>query len=230
MGDSAFLLEILFFGAVAVFLIHRLWSVLGRRHGEEQQRSNPFQGSMSGAEGREDDRVVTLPDRGGPDAAPPVSRIDSEEVGLNNALTQIKLVEPGFDDRRFLEGARGAFGMIVEAFSAGDLPTLEMLLAPDLFDTFRREIERRADSDETLETEIRNLHNADIVQATLNGTALHLTVRFVSEQLRVLRSAEGTVLDGDPDQPIELVDLWTFSRNIQSPDPNWELVETRVEG
>jgi len=43
----------------------------------------------------------------------------------------------------------------------------------------------------------------------------------------VLHDADGTVIDGNPDQTVEVTDIWTFSRNTRATDPNWALVETR---
>jgi predicted lipid-binding transport protein (Tim44 family) len=62
----------------------------------------------------------------------------------------------------------------------------------------------------------------------MEGSWAHVTVRFVSDQVNVTRDAEGNILDGDPEQLAEIVDLWTFARDTSSRDPNWELVSTGV--
>ncbi len=237
MGESGFFFELLILGAVAAFLIHRLWSVLGRRHGEEQQRSNPFASGSRSETG--EDNVVHLPERGdgGRGAAeagapqPTASNSDSREIGLSAALTQIKIAEPSFDPKGFVEGAKSAFAMIVEAFADGDRDTLKPLLAPDLYEVFEKEIGRREETGFTHKTTIKQIHNADIIEAQLNGTAIHVTVRFVSDQERqVLDADDNPVPEETSDGPEELVDVWTFSRVAGSPDPNWELAETRTEG
>ena len=57
-----------------------------------------------------------------------------------------------------------------------------------------------------------------------------VTVRFVSEQINVLRGAEGQIIDGNPNEVQKVVDLWTFRRDTKSGDPNWLLIKTESEG
>ncbi len=40
---------------------------------------------------------------------------------------------------------------------------------------------------------------------------------------------DGKVIDGDPDNVVEIKDLWTFARDTNSRDPNWKLVATEAE-
>ena len=53
-----------------------------------------------------------------------------------------------------------------------------------------------------------------------------MTVKFVSEQINVTRDAAGTAVEGDAQQIATVTDVWTFSRNTRSRDPNWLLVAT----
>ena len=62
----------------------------------------------------------------------------------------------------------------------------------------------------------------------MEGRTAFVTVKFISEQINVTRDKAGTIIDGDPDQPLEVVDIWTFARNTRSRNPNWTLIETRV--
>ena len=68
--------------------------------------------------------------------------------------------------------------------------------------------------------------SADLVDATLANRIARLTLRFVSRQINVTRDAQGRVIGGDPARPEEVVDLWTFERDVRSRDPNWLLAET----
>jgi len=227
MGDNPHLIAIIVFGALAAF---RLWNVLGRRHGEERQRPSALsreEGAGPTAESEpvaerglgsaEDESVFS----GGP--------YHAADVGLDTVLTQLRIVDPDFESARFLDGAKGAFRMIVEAYAAGDTETLEPLLSPELMATFRREIGRRAQKGRHLETAIRSIESAEIVDASLAGAAAHISVKFVSTQTALVKDADGAVLEGDPESAETVTDIWTFSRNIRWKDPNWELVETRTE-
>jgi len=225
MGGDFNVIQILIFAAVAAFLIYRLRSVLGRRTGHERQRRNPFTPSGEQGEQRAPDNVVHLPERARgeegelPAEAPPT---------LSAGLTQIRIADPSFDAGSFTHGAKRAFAMIVEAFAKGDTGTLRPLLSDDLFDEFSGEIRRRAAEGEVHETRLVNMKSADILEARMDGRTALVTVKFVTDQINVIRDDQGNVIEGDPEAVHELVDIWTFARNTRAGDPNWTLVETRT--
>lgn len=222
MGDGFVFIEIVIFAMIAAFLVYRLRSVLGRRTGEEQQRPNPFT-SRAGLP----DNVVSLPDRNRPrpDAVP----VSDEPVSLAGALEQIKAADPSFDEKNFLQGAKAAFQMIVEAFARGDTAVLRPLLADDVYDGFARAIRARQAAGEQSETQVERVREAEVVEARLGADhTATVTVKIVSDQMNVLRDRTGTVIDGDPDSVLEATDIWTFARNTRARDPNWALVETHT--
>jgi predicted lipid-binding transport protein (Tim44 family) len=225
MSDGYALLDILFFAVVAVFIAARLRSVLGRRTGHERPRPPRIQPQPAPATGEASDKVVALPDRRRGAEEPAIAA----EAGpaLKDGLTRIRLADPTFDLDSFLEGAKVAFAMIVEAFAKGDKATLEPLLAPPVFASFAAAIDERQRLGRTLETELVALRGAEVVGAALEGRLARVTVRFTSEQINCTRDASGAVVEGDPSAVETVVDLWTFQRDVTSRDPNWALVETR---
>lgn len=219
MGEGFVFIEIVIFAMIAAFLVYRLRSVLGRRTGEERPRPSPFTAAPS-----RPDNVVPLPQRAAVDAAPAAD----EPVSLAEAIRQIHAADQSFDEKVFLQGARGAFQMIVGAFALGDTAALRPLLADDVYDSFAKAIRQRQSAGETLETRIERIRDADVIEARLDGRDAVVTVKFVSEQTNLVRNTAGEIVDGDPRQPVEVVDIWTFRRNTRARDPNWALVETRV--
>ena len=232
MGEGLQFIDILIFAMIAAFLVYRLKSVLGRRHGEERQRPNPYAarpGQQAGrTEGRPADNIVPMPER--VPAADTGVRVAEGPRSLAESIALVRSADPSFDEKQFLEGARMAFQMVVGAFAAGDTATLRPLLSDEVYGNFATAIEERRRRGEVLETRIEQVADADVVEADLDGRNALLTIRFVSNQVNVTKAADGSVVDGDPDQVEEVVDLWTFARNVQSRDPNWTLVETRVPG
>ncbi|WP_345774198.1 Tim44/TimA family putative adaptor protein [Azospirillum argentinense] len=167
MGDGFVFVEILIFAMIAAFLVYRLRSVLGRRTGEERQRPNPFTARPN----NQPDNVVAMPNRERP--VPNAAPSPDEPVSLATALEQIKAADPSFDEKYFLQGARGAFQMIVEAFAKGDTATLRPLLSDEVYDNFARAVRERQAAGETLETRIETITDADVVEARMDGrTAL----------------------------------------------------------
>lgn len=226
MSEGFAYIDILFFAMVAAFIALRLRSVLGRRTGQERRRTGGFEPARrnNGAA----DNVVSLPDR--PVSASEVDPAIGElaDDTLKAGLTQIRLADQRFDLKGFIAGARAAFEMIVEAFAAGDKGTLRPLLADDVFAGFAGAIDQREAAGQSLDTQLITIRDVQPVEAAMRDSWARVTVRFTSEQVNVLRDAEGNVLEGDPATAEEVIDLWTFERDTRSADPNWLLAETRT--
>lgn len=219
MGDFPHYFDIILFAMVAGFLILRLRSVLGRRTGQERRRNNPFlrQPEPTG------DKVVPLGPRV---AVPPPTATAPPGDAVAAGLAAIHNADPEFDPAHFVDGARVAFEMIVAAFAAGDKKKLRPLLSDEVYRPFSAAIDEREAAKETLETRILGIKQLDIVEAQLAGRWARVTLKIVSDQINVIRAHDGSIVDGDPDHPIEKTDFWTFARDTRSTDPNWALVAT----
>jgi predicted lipid-binding transport protein (Tim44 family) len=231
MGDGFQFLDIVLFAMVAAFLVLRLRSVLGKKTGHQEPRQDPV--SRRQQDSNDDGNVVELPNNRNNDAPDihepdPTESLDPNDP-LSAGITQIRIADNTFNPGEFAGGARGAFEMIVQAFADGDADTLKNLLADDVFENFNDAIETRKDADETLETTIIGIKSADMIEAGMDGTNAAVTMKFVSEQVNVTRDSEDRIVDGDPNQVTNITDIWTFSRDTKSRDPNWFLVETRSQ-
>ena len=234
--------DIILIGLVAVFLILRLRSVLGKRTGNERPPArDPFTPptppnappriGTDAAQGN--DNVVQMP--------APTPRTSSPTSGPGGiratvmptataGVAAIRAADPGFDALGFAAGARSAFTTIVEAFAKGDTVPLRALLDPPTHASFEQAIRGRAERNEKAECTLIGFEASDIAGAEMQGDFAQVTVRFVSEQINVTRNAEGQVADGNPNEVQKVIDLWTFRRNTKSSDPNWQLVKTESEG
>ena len=220
MSDGFAYLDILFFAMVAAFIAFRLRSVLGRKTGHERPRVDPL-GQRPAP--RSNDNVVPLPDRGPAPAGDAAAPADGQ---VGSGVAAIRRADPHFDGDHFLQGARAAFAMIVEAYAKGDKQALRPLLADDVFAQFAGAIDQREQAGRTLSTELVATRAAELVEAGMAGSRARVTVRFTSEQINLTRDAAGDIVEGDPRQIDTVVDLWTFERDTRSRDPNWQLVET----
>lgn len=228
MGDLPQYFDIILFAMVAAFLILRLRSVLGRRTGHERRPDSFSRPADSRSAERAGDRignnVIPLGARGssGRPPLPTTKPADAVAAGIE----RLRSADPGFDAVAFLEGARTAFEMIVAAFAAGDRVRLRPLLSDEVYKPFSDAIDERKAAGETLETRILTLKSIDIVETGLADRIARVTVKFVSEQINVLRAHDGSIVDGHPENPAEKTDFWTFARDTRSSDPNWVLVTT----
>lgn len=212
MDDNGSLVGIIIFAGIAVFLLFRLRAVLGRRTGEERERPNPF------------DRPPIVPyqpsDIGSYGGRPAVV-IENDPtlpLSLNARLAKIHEADPAFDEKHFLAGAKSAFQMIVAAFAAGDLATLRPLLSSHLYGEFGRAISERPKNQNAVEpVRFAGPVEAEIVDAGMSGREAHVQVRFASRQMHAGETEPAST---------ETIDLWCFSRDLSSRDPNWQLIET----
>ena len=235
--------DIILIGLVAVFLILRLRAVLGKRTGNEQPPArDPFTPpAPPAAQPRVDasaggnDNVVPLPTSNPP---PRMSQPTTGPGGIratvlpsaSAGVAAVRAADPTFEPVPFTAGARAAFSTIVEAFARGDTNTLRPLLDGPTFAAFEAEIRARAGRREKHETTLIGFEASDVYAAEMVGDDASVTVRFISEQIQVTRDAEGQVADGNPNEVVKAVDLWTFRRNTKSSDPNWVLTKTESEG
>ncbi|WP_244906028.1 Tim44/TimA family putative adaptor protein [Tistlia consotensis] len=224
-------MDILFFAAIAAFLVLRLRSVLGKRTGHQSNDFDPFR-DRQGAEKAADEKIVRLPDGRRPAEPQPADQpedtaLAGTERPAVKGVAAVRAADPAFDEAGFLQGARAAFEMIVTAFAQGDAKALRPLLADEVYKDFSGAIDERQARKETLDTTLVGIEKAELAEAELQGRTAFVTVRFVSQQVNVTRDAEDRIVDGDANEVETITDLWTFARNVKSRDPNWKLVATQ---
>lgn len=207
---------------VALFIGLRLYSVLGERTGHEQQ---PI---LKPAES--DARAA--PQVTQPVATPPVPAETGDMAFVPTAGPGVRAIlaaDPSFDVARFLEGAKSAYRMILEAFWKGDLDTLKSHVEPHIYEAFEGSVEQRNTDKLTLDNRLVTIDQAVISEATLERGVAVITVRFEADIAAVTRNSDGQVVAGSLSDAVQTRDLWTFRRDTGSRDPNWLLVETDEE-
>jgi predicted lipid-binding transport protein (Tim44 family) len=147
-------------------------------------------------------------------------------LAAQNGIQAIVAADRRFDLGQFLGGARSAYQMILEAYWRGDKEELRQLCDNDVFEGFAAAIDARTAAGETLDNRLIRVEEAVIDAAQYNAPMARITVRFVADIATVTRDADGHVIAGSLDDAIESRDLWTFSRDLTSRDPDWLLDET----
>ncbi len=189
-------MEILILAAVAVFVLARLFSVMGKQKGapppefRRQANSERPQPVLVHSESNDDEED------------------DFEEA---SGLEKIARVDPSFNQREFLAGAKSAYEMIVKAFEAGDRATLRSLLTDDVYADYEAAIDARETSGEAA-PDFERIRDAQIEGGELNGSVAEVSVLFSAElatEERIMSTRE----------------IWTFERDTKSRDPNWRLAD-----
>ena len=213
------MLEIVLLAMVAAFLGLRLYSVLGRRAEQEEE---PVPQRF------EADEPPAVRPAAIPSAVPAPRAVELEGVmpAVERALREIAAADSKFNLAQFLEGARGAYRMILEAFWKGDRETLRELCDDDVYAGFVGAIDARVAAGETMDNTLIRVEEVRIHSASLDGKTARIALLFVADIASVTRDRDGTVIAGSLDDAIESRDVWTFSRNVTSRDPAWLLDET----
>jgi predicted lipid-binding transport protein (Tim44 family) len=207
---------------VALFIGLRLYSVLGERTGHEQQ---PIL-KPADPDARVEPRISQ------PTAPQPISADSGDMAFLPTAGPGVRALlaaDPTFDVARFLEGAKGAYRMVLESFWKGELDAVRGHVDDHVFETFSSAVEQRKKDGLVLDNRLVAVDQAVIAEASVDRAVAIVTVRFEADIAAVTRNSEGQVVAGSMSDAVQTRDLWSFRRDISSRDPNWLLIETDEE-
>lgn len=202
---------------VTVFLAFRLYAVLGKRTGHEQQ-PRPAE-ELAGP------KPVGAPL---PDIAAESKPLGDPIVlpGAARGVRAIAAADSSFEAARFVDGAKSAYRMILEAFWKSDEAALAELTNDEVRGAFGDAIAERKAAGQVLDNRLVTIERAVISEAELDGQVARVTVRFDADIAAVTRDSEGKVIAGSTTDAVPTHDAWTFSRQVRADDPNWLLVET----
>ena len=212
--------SIVLLAMIAAFLGMRLYSVLGKRTGHEQEPVLPRERAAA--------TPVRLDEGDGAPAVVPASADTAGlvyEPGAEAGLRQLLATDRNFDAGRFMEGAEAAYRMILEAYWKGDRDTLRDLCDDDSYDAFVEAITAREARGETLENRLIRIDSAKITAIETSRGEARITVRYHADISAITRDADGKLIAGSMSDAEQADDLWTFRRQIGSNDPNWVLDE-----
>ena len=213
--------SIVLLAMIAAFLGMRLYSVLGKRTGHEQEPVLPRERTAASS-------PVRLDESDGSQTTAPASADTSGlvyEPAAEAGLRQLLASDRNFDAGRFMEGAEAAYRMILEAYWKGDRDTLRDLCDDDSYQAFADAITARDARGETLDNRLMVIDSAKITAVELNSSEARITVRYRADISAVTRDADGKLIAGSMSDATQTDDLWTFRRKIGSNDPNWVLDE-----
>lgn len=205
------------FAMVAAFLALRLYTVLGRRTGHEQAAPKPAEERVS---------APAMPRAVDVAAEPRELAQRHIEAKAEQGLRALVAADSKFDVAQFLDGAKSAYRMILEAFWKGDRETLGWLTEDDVREAFEAAIAEREAAGHTLDNRLVSIERAVISDVAIDGRVARITVRFDADVAAVTRDAEGNVVAGSLTDAVDTHDVWTFARSLRSDDPNWKLAET----
>lgn len=213
------IVEIVILAMIAAFLGLRLYSVLGQRaEHEEEHVPKHFDTPVS---------PRALDDRTPAQATPQfLPQIEGALPAVERGVREIAAADRRFEIISFLEGAKGAYAMILEAFWQGDRATLKQMCDADVYAGFEAAIAAREAAGETLDNRLIRIEDTKIHSASLDGRTARISVLFVADIAALTRDKDGAMIAGSLDDAVETRDIWTFVRQVDSMGPDWLLDET----
>lgn len=232
-------IDIIIFGVIAVFFIFKLVKSLGTRPDGREDFSSDEDISVN----NNDKGKGTIIDmtsefrenreenfKKGMDTssllAADVENSD-EKDRLKTVFYKIYSIDNDFHPDRFLDSAKSAFEMIIEAFSEDDEDTLRALVDDKVFTRFKKVLDDYKNKKEHLEQTLIGFKEAKIEDASIEGSNAKIVVRFETEQAKVVKNESGEVVEGDSVMISVVKDVWTFARNLKEDSPDWTLVSVK---
>ena len=157
-GDLQFF-DIIIFAVIAVFIIYRLRSVLGKRTG--------FQKNINQQEFVKKETKPT---------EIKIPQLKESEQKLEAVYKKVS----SFNHKEFLEGAKKAFEIIITAFNKGDKGTLKNLVSKDVYNAFEGAINSGSNNPNS---QFYSLVIDGIEDAKVEGGKISIAVNFTSEQI-----------------------------------------------
>jgi len=217
--------DVIFFAVLAAIIVYRLYSVLGRKDFDSDINSQIKTKKPEWFKDLNDkSKIIDLEAKEVSDAD--ILKKYGEQIApkINELMKQ----DNNFKPDRFLQGAIKAFEMIIEAYAKGDKKTLEGLLDKHLYTNFNSAIDKRTALGQVQQTTIISVKSTKITDIEIIKKMARISVEIISEQVNIIKDNNGEIVEGHASQGAVITEIWTFSRNITSANPNWELVETRA--
>lgn len=211
---------------IAAILVLRLRSVLGKRTGNEKKPKNNFSfDSKQVQKTYKKENIVKENFKQPKQVEENISNIDFK---LKAGVEKINVIDKNFSFREFLAGAKEAFELIVKAYAKSDFKTLKNLLNNKMFKIFSDSINKRDKKNNVLEHTFISFKNAEIKKISVKSSIAEIVVKFVTEQVNLLKNSKGKIIEGNTEYIEDHIDNWTFSKDLNSENPNWKLTNTEA--
>ena len=202
-------LDIIILGLLALFLGFRLKNLLGDRSGYGEDVNNLETYSETKPE---NNNVINLNKK----------KISGEGLEI------LKKGDPNFSEKEFMNGAREAFKIIIEAFVDSDIEKLKPLIDYELLKNFTKSISEREARQEKQFVDIISINKLDITNILLEDNVASISIKIESEQIKYTIDKNDKIIDGNKEVSEIIKDKWVLEKDISSNNPNWKLVETDI--
>lgn len=216
-GSGIGILPLLLLGGVGYLLYKRFINRPSAPSGPGYQpppTGNVFQGQFGGF---------------GANTAPPAPPIQAEYT-VEDGLNAIRLTDPGFDGKYFLEVASDVFFKVQAGWMRRDLASYRHLLGEQLASEYEQHFKEMQAKGHINKLESIAIRKVEIVAAGSQDGEDFVTVLFTANLLDyTVDEATGALIEGSMTEPIKFAEQWTWSRPVRTEQWKLEGIEV-VEG
>ena len=216
-------IDIFILAMVAVFIINRLRNSLGKKTGNETDIAQKFSQKQSKFTESNPDKEIDSGKR---------KQRDTTKLKLHkNSLISEKLndiikIDRNFTVENFIDGAKKAFEFILLKYSENDIKSLKPLISEKIHSAFIEQIRSREKSNQKLGITILKIDEPEIIEIKIKNNKLcFIKLEFKSQQVQTTKDQNDNVIDGNDNLILNITELWTFSKDIKTKNPNWVLEE-----
>lgn len=211
-------MDMIILAAIAAFIVYRLYVTLGEKTGFDGDHPPTNQNNVV-----DFNRKTVIQPKTSTVTAEDIEAVPAEFAAV---VKEMKQYDKDFRLSDFIENATYAFEVVLEAFTDGDKKTLKSLLSKDVYKVFESALEDRESQGLILENTLVRVEEAVIEDIQIDLGIGRIDMRFVTEQVPIIKNKAGEIIDGNPNQIDQVVDYWSFERNLQSSNPQWTVIST----
>ncbi|MDA9654843.1 Tim44/TimA family putative adaptor protein [Pelagibacteraceae bacterium] len=186
-------IDIILFAILAAVLATNLYKILGKKTISEDVTSSKKNMNI-----KEDKNIF------------------SNEV-MDYSQKQILNLDKDFSFPVFLDGAKSAFNLIVNAYKNKKIQEVKDLLNSEVYDNFKKSISKINDKEE----ETKSFQIISLKAAIVNIEVIEKLVKIKVE----FSSLQETIFKNDNNNNMEVTDIWIFEREMDSKSLMWKLIE-----
>ncbi len=129
-----------------------------------------------------------------------------------------------FSLKNFVNGAERAFEMIISAINENSIEKIEPFLSEDIYKKLKREIDARKSENKIYQNTLVSIKSKEIQIIELFKNNINITIKFISEQIKLVRNAKTKeVIEGNSSITELIEDVWSFTKHAKSNSSKWLL-------
>ena len=137
---------------------------------------------------------------------------------MESSQNQILSLDKNFSFHNFIQGAKEAFKIIVEAFNNKKVEEIKHLVSTEVYENFQKAIDVKNDNYETFN--IKSV-KASILNIEVVKNYANIKVKFLSDQKITLNNKIKNLEN--------IKDIWTFEKDMKKNSLVWKLVEVGTD-